>query len=211
MQFDHLLVTTSKYTLSRSDLKSNPYDQLIDWFNLAKKEGVKEPNAVALATAALTAIPSSRMVLIKEIRPNGVTFFTHYFSRKGIELKENPKAMGTIYWKELALQIQMEGAVEPLSKEESAAYFATRSRESQLGAWASPQGKKLASREALHSLIEEYQEKFLEKPIPLPSHWGGYLLKFSRCEFWCGRKDRLHDRFEYILEDNQWKIHRLAP
>lgn len=199
-----------KYILNRRDLHDNPIDQFNVWFEAAKKNTL-EPEVMALATANLEAVPSCRMVLIKYWDDKGFVFFTNGESRKGKELHQNPVAMGTFYWKELERQVIIEGSVGPIPTFESDRYFASRSREAQVGAWASHQGKELDSRETLIERFNEFNERFADNPIPRPPYWEGYRLFPKRMEFWQGRENRLHDRFSYSLEDNNWIIKRLYP
>lgn len=197
--------------LSKKDLLNNPFDQFKAWLQEALNFPLMEANAAVLATASKKGIPSSRNVLIKEIDERSFIFYTNYLSRKGREIEENPFGSMTIYWKELEKQVTFEGRIEKLNAEKSDRYFATRSRQSQLGAWASPQGNKLSSRKELEEK-EQFLEKFyINKEIPRPPYWGGYRLIPYLFIFWQGREHRLSDRFLYERIDDQWEISRIAP
>lgn len=211
MDFNDLPKLHAKRGLGRSDLNANPFDQLKKWIEEALAAEVVEVNAMALATATAGGKPSCRTVLLKHVDEQGLVFYTNYESRKGRELSENPQAMVTIFWHEQMQQICVEGAVEKISQEESNEYFLKRPRGSQLGAWASQQDEIIASKEVLEKKFLEMEEKYLDREIPLPSFWGGYRIIPSRFEFWQGRKDRLHDRFEYLLDEDTWIINRLSP
>lgn len=211
MHFSDLSKNDAPECLRRSDLKKSPFDQLLLWLDEARSAHVIELNAMALATASLSGKPSCRTVLLKYLDERGLVFYTNYESRKGRELAENPHAMVTLFWHEQMRQICVEGRVEKTSREESSAYFSTRSHNSQLGAYASKQDQVITSREILEKEFKRYEKKFKEQNIPLPEFWGGYRIIPSRFEFWQGDKDRLHDRFHYILDHEEWKIERLCP
>jgi pyridoxamine 5'-phosphate oxidase len=165
----------------------------------------------ALATADAAGRPSARIVLVRHVDPRGFVFHTNYDSRKGKDLAANPRAALCFYWPTLDEQIRVEGAVERLTAEESDAYFASRPRGSQLGAWASEQSAKLESREALEDRYRQTEARFGDGPVPRPPFWGGFRLSPIRVEFWYGRPDRLHDRVLYVREGQGWKIERLYP
>lgn len=167
---------------------------------------------MTLATVGPDGYPSARTVLLKGYDEHGFVFFTNYESRKGQELALNPHATLLFTWLELQRQIRIEGEVEKISREASLAYFQSRPRESQIGAWASPQSSVIAGREVLEQREMEMEEKFagLDK-LPLPDYWGGYLLRPVALEFWQGRMSRLHDRILYTRTDHEWLIQRLAP
>lgn len=212
MNFSDLSKNYAPECLRRDHLKKNPFDQLLFWLEEARSSHVVELNAMALATASASGKPSCRTVLLKQVDERGLVFYTHYQSRKGRELAENPYAMATLFWHEHMRQICVEGRVEKTTKEESTIYFSTRSRNSQLGAWASKQDRVIASREALEKALQDCEKTFEGENIPLPQSWGGYRLIPSRFEFWQGGKWRLHDRFHYLKEDSkEWKIERLSP
>lgn len=196
--------------LDLNELNPNPFVQFEHWFQEALNNNVLEPNAMILATASKEGRPSSRTILLKKMDEKGFVFFTNYKSRKGNELAENPFASATFFWKEVEQQITIEGNVKKISVHESHAYFANRPRGSQLGTWASQQGERITSREELEKQYALYEEKFKNKEIPCPPDWGGYQLIPQRFEFWQGRPNRLHDRFEYVLNE-KWLIYRLSP
>ncbi len=194
-------------------LSPDPILELSRWLEEARqKSGLEFPNSMSLATSTPDGAPSVRMVLLKGISQQGLEFFTNFESRKGQDLAANPKAAVCFYWEKLHRQARVEGEVERLSQEESQAYFITRPRESQLGAWASPQSRVIESREELELLVQEYAEKFEEKEeIPRPPHWGGFRLRPRKIEFWINGPHRLHDRFLYEKKGNAWERNRLAP
>jgi pyridoxamine 5'-phosphate oxidase len=189
----------------------NPLVRVREWFEEAVAAGISGPDTMALATADPAGRPSVRFVLLKGIDDRGVRFFTNYRSRKASELDANARAAATLYWLPLHRSVRLEGAVERLGAEESDAYFATRDRGSQLGAWASDQGAVLRDREELEARMREADERFPD-PVPRPPHWGGYLLRPEVIEFWQGRQNRLHDREQFALQpDGSWRSVRLAP
>jgi pyridoxamine 5'-phosphate oxidase len=166
---------------------------------------------MTLATASLKGMPSSRIVLLKGWSEKGGLFFTNYESRKSVELVQNPHASCTFWWKELEQQVIIEGTVEKVSRSLSKHYFHSRPKSSQLAALISLQGEELVSRQALEEAIKEGKKKYADKEIPLPKHWGGFLLKPTHFHFWQGRRNRLHDRFSYTKEGRTWKIKRIYP
>ena len=197
--------------LDEATVASNPFDQFRRWYDDAchtKLEGVE---AVALATATPDGIPSLRMVLLKEFSEHGFVFYTNYESRKARELEMNPRAAMLFYWKELKRQLRIEGAVKRVSGEESQRYFATRERDSQIGAWASKQSTVLSNRNLLEQEFQKWKQKFQGRDVPCPSHWGGYRLFPHTFEFWQEREHRLHDRLRYSKNGDHWFCERLAP
>ncbi len=201
----------SQQQLVESEVAENPIDQFTVWFQQALSAELLDANAMTLATANGDGKPSARIVLLKGVDEDGFRFYTNYESRKGKELQENPHAALCFYWAPLERQVRIEGKVEPLSPKESKEYFQQRPRESQLGAWASKQSTKIASREALEKRFEEIQEKYRDKEIPLPEFWGGFQLLPQRIEFWQGREGRMHDRICYEKKSGEWQIFRLSP
>src|SRR2546422_737150 len=182
------------------------------WLTAAIEAGIRDVNAMSLATASPDAKPSVRIVLLKGFDQGGFVFFTNYQSEKGKQLDANPYAALAFYWIELDRQIRIGGKVERTSREESQTYFHSRPAGSQLSAWASRQSEVLDGRRVLDARMAEMTERFGGKPIPLPSHWGGYRVKPEVIEFWQGRPNRLHDRFRYTRQANgSWLIERLAP
>lgn len=198
--------------LRRSDLDPNPIKQFANWFTTAIETGIRDVNAMSLATAGQDAKPSVRIVLLKSFDEDGFTFFTNYESEKGKQLEANPYAALGFYWIELDRQIRISGKVRKTSRKESETYFRSRPVGSQLSAWASRQSAVLDGRRVLDARMEEMNERFADKRVPLPPHWGGYRLKPDNMEFWQGRSNRLHDRFRYTRQsDGSWLIERLAP
>jgi pyridoxamine 5'-phosphate oxidase len=198
--------------LRRADLDPNPIKQFDSWFAAAIKAGIRDANAMALATATADGKPSVRVVLLKTFDEAGFVFFTNYVSSKGRNLEENPRAALVLYWMEVERQVRIEGTTEKVSHEESEAYFRTRPFGAQIGAWASPQSEVIDGRRVLDARLAEMTQRFAGGEIPLPPHWGGYRLKAQTIEFWQGRTNRLHDRFRYTRQSNDsWLIDRLAP
>jgi len=184
--------------LDRADLDPDPIGQFRDWFERAAGEAVL-PEAVALATVDEVGAPDARMVLLKGFDERGFRFFTNYESAKGRQLERGPAAI-VAYWRELDRQVRIRGPVERLPEAESDRYFASRARDSQIGAWASPQSRALESRAELDAAAEEVEERFAGDEVPRPPHWGGYLLRPESIEFWQGQVARMHDRFRYTRE-----------
>src|SRR6201982_1981425 len=198
--------------LRRSDLDPDPTRQFANWFTAAIEAGIRDVNAMSLATAGRDAKPSVRIVLVKGFDQDGFVFFTNYESERGKQLEANPYAALGFYWIELDRQIRISGKVKKTSREESQAYFHSRPVGSQLGAWASRQSEIIDARRVLDARMAEMTERFRNKRIPLPPHWGGARLKPEIMAFWQGRPKRLHDRFRYTRgEDGRWIIERLAP
>ncbi len=197
-------------SLSEADVANNPFDQFTIWWNEAIVSNIDEVNAMTLATVSKDLKPTARIVLLKDYNNAGFTFFTNYNSQKGEDLLQNPNATICFFWKELQRQIRIEGIVEKVSNEISDQYFNSRPAGSKLGAWASPQSKVIESRDILVENEAKFKEQFGNQ-IQRPSHWGGYRLIPNYFEFWQGRSNRLHDRICYKLENDSWKIERLAP
>jgi len=198
--------------LRRRDLDPDPIKQFGNWFTAAIEAGIRDINAMSLATATPDGWPAVRIVLLKGFDQDGFVFFTNYQSEKGKQLDGNPRAALGFYWIELDRQIRVNGTVEKTSREESEHYFHSRPPGSQLGAWASRQSEVIDGRRVLDARMAEVTERYRDKPIPLPPHWGGYRLKPEAIEFWQGRANRLHDRFRYMrLTDGSWCIERLSP
>lgn len=196
--------------LRRRDLDDDPLRQFSAWFEEARKAGARVPEAVALATATADGAPSVRMVLLKRFDERGFVFHTNYESRKGLELAANPRAALLFHWDVLGRQVRVEGTVRRVSRRESEAYFRTRPRGGQIGAWASPQSRPIADRETLEAAVAEAAAR-LGAELPLPPHWGGFVVRPRVYEFWQHRDDRLHDRFRYRRARGRWVVQRLAP
>lgn len=199
-------------TLTEKDLDPNPVQQFTRWYEEARKVAVGDDNAFTLATATHEGQPSARTLLLKEFDDKGFVFFTNYGSRKADELGLNAKAAMLFWWPNRGEQVRIEGEVEKISAIESDAYFASRSRSSQLGAWASVQSRPLESREELEERVKMFERDFEGKEIPRPPHWGGFRLVPHAFEFWRNGEARLHDRFRYERNsEGDWEITRLNP
>jgi pyridoxamine 5'-phosphate oxidase len=203
---------TSPDYLDETTVDRDPLTLFHRWLNEAITSGIHLPEAMTLATATSDGTPSARLVLLKQADEHGFVFFTNYNSRKSLELDSNPQAALVFYWPHFERQVRVEGKVERISAEESNEYFKTRPRESQLGAWASPQSEVIGSRALLQARADELASSYEGQEIPRPEHWGGYRVRAERIEFWKGRPGRLHDRIVYELQPNGgWSIGRLAP
>ena len=199
-------------TLSESEVDKNPIAQFEKWMHeTISSKIVPEPNAMTLVTSTLDGKPSARVVLLKSLDKEGFVFYTNYESRKAKELNENPNACIVFDWHIMERQVRIEGIVKKTSKEESDRYFNSRPKDSQLGAWISPQSSFIDGRQELDDRKVQIESQFEEKPITRPPHWGGYVLKPHTIEFWQGRQSRLHDRLIYIKTDEEWILRRLAP
>jgi pyridoxamine 5'-phosphate oxidase len=221
-------------TLDRAGLLADPIAQFERWYGEAsRQEGGRwrrfgigvykaflelfgsrpvDPNAMTLATVSIDGRPSARTVLLKGVDARGFIFFTNYQSRKGRELDGNPHASLVFYWPALERQVTVAGSVDKVPREESEAYFQSRPRLSQLGAWASDQSRPLESRKELEEAFRARDREYAGKPVPLPPFWGGYVLKPERIEFWQGRASRLHDRFQFVRDpEGRWQLERLSP
>ncbi|GGI26248.1 pyridoxamine 5'-phosphate oxidase [Pedobacter mendelii] len=198
-------------TLDEADVDNNPITQFKKWFDHAIEAQVYEPNVMTLATADKAGKPDARIVLLKGVDEDGFRFFTNYLSAKGKELKRNPYAALVFFWPDLERQVRIEGIVEKLDKETSEEYFITRPVTSQIGAVVSPQSQIIPDRRFLEEKFENLKAKSDNKTIAKPAHWGGYIVKPTRIEFWQGRNSRLHDRINFELIKGNWIKTRLAP
>jgi pyridoxamine 5'-phosphate oxidase len=202
----------SKGVLLEHELPESPYALFDKWLKDASAQAIPDHNAMSLSTMDAQGFPVSRIVLLREAAASGFCFYTNYQSSKGEELLANPKAAIQFFWPTLERQIRVRGVVEKLSAAESDVYFASRPRDSQIGAWASPQSEMVGSREFLDENFARYLEKFKDvAKIPRPPHWGGFRLKPNQFEFWQGRPSRMHDRFKVLLDGTTWRWQRLAP
>ena len=199
-------------SLLETDVADNPFEQFNRWWDDAINSELDEVNAMTLATASTTGMPSARIVLLKSATADGFIFFTNYNSHKGKELEENPFACLVFFWKELERQIRITGTIEKISAAESDEYFYSRPVGSRIGAWASPQSSVIPSRKTIETNIVKYEQEFAGTKITRPPHWGGYIVKPTLIEFWQGRPNRLHDRIQYSkTQEGSWKFDRLAP
>ena len=200
-----------KKPLSRSGLKANPMDQFADWFDQAHGAEVPESNAMTFASVNADGQPSARIVLLKEYNHEGFVFFTNYGSSKAQDIEGNSSGALLFWWQPLARQVRIEGKVKKIVATESDAYFAARKRESNIGAYASKQSKVIADRDEMEQAYAKHEKQFEGvDPIPRPDFWGGYILIPEEIEFWQGNAQRLHDRFRYRKEGDDWIIERLA-
>jgi pyridoxamine 5'-phosphate oxidase len=199
--------------LRRKDLSKSPIEQLNIWLQQAVEADLTDPTAMTVATVGPDGQPSQRIVLLKHCDDRGLVFFTNLGSRKAGEIAGNPKVSAHFAWLPLERQVKICGVASRLSLKEVLKYFITRPRESQLGAWASHQSQPLSSRQVLETSFAQMKSRFSKGEVPLPSFWGGYLIKPHQIEFWQGGANRLHDRFVYNLGEsgNDWSLGRLAP
>lgn len=198
-------------TLSEADLEPNPLDLFQHWMQQARQKGELEPNAMALATVGGDGQPRVRFVLLKDVTAQGLVFFTDYGSRKGRDMAEVPRASVAFWWPQLERQVRADGRVEKLPALDSDEYYASRPLGSRIGAWASRQSQPIAGRQVLVDAAERAVQEHGGGPVPRPPYWGGYVLIPDRLEFWQGRDDRLHDRFEYLRAGEGWRSRRLSP
>lgn len=211
-RFAELRENYTKGGLLETDLAPDPFTQFHRWFEEALAAQIQEANAMTIATVDAAGHPDARIVLLKSLDDRGFVFFTNYESAKASHLAAHPYAALCFHWKELERQVRARGPVAPVSREESATYFALRPRASQIGAWVSRQSSVIAGRETLDAARERYEREFGDGEIPVPPFWGGYVLRPESLEFWQGRPGRLHDRLRYHRGENQaWQIERLAP
>ena len=201
----------SQRGLHREELNTDPVAQFAAWFMQACELAVHEPNAMTLATVDASGAPCQRTVLLKYYDKDGFVFFTNYGSNKARQIAANPQVCLLLPWLTLERQVIIQGRAEKISTAESLRYFATRPRESQIGAWVSNQSEVITSRKFLLQKFAEMREKFQHGEIPLPSFWGGYRVVPAAIEFWQGGPARLHDRFIYHRRDHDWQLERLAP
>jgi pyridoxamine 5'-phosphate oxidase len=212
MSIAHLRVDYSLSGLLEKDLAKDPFRQFERWFQEAEAAKVVEPNAMSLATVSREGRPAVRTVLLKGYDGRGFVFFTNYDSRKGQDLTAHPHASLLFPWLAMERQVIVEGAVTQVSREETEAYFLSRPRASQLGAWVSQQSSVIPNREVLEEGFKALEKKYAGEQVPVPPRWGGYRLNPDRVEFWQGRRSRLHDRLAYRRNvQGDWIVERLAP
>jgi pyridoxamine 5'-phosphate oxidase len=197
--------------LDLDDLLPNPVDLLIRWHDQAEAAGAAEPNAMVLSTLNEEGYPDGRVVLARDISDVGITFYSNRHSAKGQQIARDQRASATFAWLQLHRSVRVQGTIAMTSDETSDAYFASRPRSSQIGAWASPQSEVIGTRLELDERVAEIEEQFEGQDVPRPSFWGGYVLSINSIEFWQGRPSRLHDRFRYSRHGNVWRVVRLAP
>ena len=198
--------------LDITDVVADPIEQFQRWFSNAVHSAIPEPNAMTLATVDGDGAPDARIVLLKGVDTRGFSFFTDYRSRKGQDLLAHPQAALVFFWQALERQVRIRGTVHTLDRDESAAYYGSRPRGSRVGAWASEQSSVIVDREQLESRVREVEARFADgADLPLPPHWGGYLVVPTQIEFWQGRQSRLHDRIRYRLLSGGWTTERLSP
>lgn len=197
--------------LNREDLSENPIEMFTQWFEQARQLDASDPTAMILATVGADGMPSQRTVLLKYYDQDGFVFFTNFDSRKSREMAENNKVSLIMVWLELERQIIINGVAKKISTADSAKYFMSRPKDSQVAAWVSSQSNVISSRKMLMKKFSEMKNKFSQGKVPLPSFWGGYKVQPREIEFWQGRENRLHDRFLYKQSGSIWTAERLAP
>ena len=211
MDIKNLRLNYKKSVIDFSNLSDNPIQYFMSWFADALTLNKDEANACILSTISKENTPSSRVVLLKEVNEGGFTFFTNYTSEKAIEIEGNPNVALNFYWPELERQVRINGIAEKISSIDSDAYFKSRPRESQMGAWLSNQSSELALGYKFTDTLSALESKFKDKDVERPLHWGGYCIVPAKIEFWQGRPSRLHDRLVYKIDGNKWNKKRLAP
>lgn len=199
-------------SLKRSDLSESPLEQLILWIEEAKDAELKEPNAMVLATASRSGVPTSRTVLVKGIEEEGLTFYTSLYSLKARQISDNPNVSATFLWLPLERQVQVWGRCEPIAAEEADRYFASRPRGSQLATWLTDHcGEEVSERQEIEREFEQVKADWEGQDVTRPPHWSGFRLIPYHIEFWQGRENRLHDRFRYTRENGSWDLARINP
>ena len=212
MNVSGLRRSATGFALDREDLDDDPIVQFEQWFQYACETVAMDPNAVYLSTVDKQNRPSSRTVLLKSFDENGFVFYTNYESNKAKDIEGNPNVAMLFFWSDTARQIRIRGRAERMSAAETLKYFVSRPRGSQIGAWVSAQSSVISSRSLLEMKFQELKTRYKNKKVPLPSFWGGYRVVPEVIEFWQGRRNRLHDRFQYTRQnDGSWLIERLAP
>ena len=197
--------------LKEENINKNPFEQFEIWFEEAKNIGLKDPNAMNVASASKDGMPSSRMVLLKSYDENGFIFYTNYTSRKSKEIIDNPNVALNFFWDALERQVRVEGKIKKVEAKVSDEYYDSRSRLSQLGAHASEQSQIIENYEVITDKLKALEDKYKEKKIPRPDHWGGFIIVPETIEFWQGHEGRIHDRLKFFRKNESWKIERLSP
>lgn len=201
----------NKYLLDEKSISTNPLKQLQKWLEEAINANLPDPTAMVLSSIDEEGSPDSRVVLLKELKPEGLVFFTNYTSKKGVQIGFNNRVAAVFFWAEFERQVRIKGKAERIDTNDSDIYFKSRPVDSQLGAWASPQSQVIESREILDEKYQYYQDFYKDREIEKPPFWGGFLIRPEYFEFWQGRPNRLHDRLEYVPVEDVWSIRRLAP
>tara|TARA_B100001769_G_scaffold241109_1_gene208428 strand:- start:264 stop:863 length:600 start_codon:yes stop_codon:yes gene_type:complete len=197
--------------LTEENINLNPFKQFDIWFKEAKNIGLKDPNAMNVASATKDGVPSSRMVLLKSYDENGFVFYTNYTSRKSREIIDNPTVALNFFWDALERQVRVEGTISKVDPKISDEYFSSRSRLSQLGAHVSNQSQIIENYDVITSKLDELEKKYDGKEIPRPDHWGGFIIVPKTIEFWQGHEGRIHDRLKFHKENSGWNLVRLSP
>ena len=213
MSFREMRIAYRNGELSEAAAGDNPIDLFMAWIETARGSGaILEPNAMTLATVGADGAPSARMVLLKEVDDDGAfVFYTNRMGRKGHEITTNPRVALVFWWEPLERQVRIEGTIAETSAEETATYFASRPRESRIGAWASNQSQPIASRQELEQQFASADAEHPGEDVPVPPWWGGYAIQPTAIEFWQGRMGRMHDRLSYTREGRKWSLTRLQP
>ncbi|HEX5119254.1 MAG TPA: pyridoxamine 5'-phosphate oxidase [Pseudonocardiaceae bacterium] len=212
LELPAMRVSYEQGVLDESQLAGTWWAQLERWLDEARRAGLAEPNAMVLATADTSGRPASRTVLCKGIDERGVVFYTNYTSAKSHDLSATRFASATFPWFSMQRQAHVRGTVDRVSAGETAAYWASRPRGSQLSAWASPQSRTVRGRTTLESALANIERQFADaEQVPVPPHWGGWRIRPQTVEFWQGREDRMHDRLVYGVRGDEWRVHRVAP
>ena len=207
----HVRTDYTKHQLLEDFIDANPFLQFKNWLKESIDSGNQYANAMVLSTVDENSIPSSRVVLLKDVSHDGFTFFTNYASKKGEDLKKNSHASLLFFWEALERQVRIQGNVDMLPETDSEAYFKVRPRDSQIAAWASKQSNIIFDRNELDTSFALFESLYNNQEVPKPPHWGGYVLVPTSIEFWQGRANRLHDRIQYKKRNNNWLIERLSP
>ena len=197
--------------LTEDNINPDPFKQFDIWFKDAHDIGLKDPNAMNVASATKDGIPSSRMVLLKSYDKNGFIFYTNYTSRKSKEIIDNPLVALNFFWDALERQVRVEGKIERVDSKISDEYFASRARLSQLGAHASNQSQVIENYDVITNKLKELEKKYEGQEIPRPEYWGGFIIVPDSIEFWQGHQGRIHDRLKFLRVERKWKLDRLSP